>query len=63
MLAKAKRLQIEKDIKDKDAKRLEVEKAQMKALIEKYRPRTPKTPDKVNTMSKAKMPIQMVKRG
>ena len=50
MLAKAKQLQIEKDIKDKDAKILEVEKAQ----IEKHRPRTPKTPDKVNTMGMGK---------
>ena len=54
MLAKAKQLQIEKDIKDKDAKRLEVEKAQIEALIEKYRPHTPKTPDEVNTMGMGK---------
>ena len=54
MLAKAKRLQIEKDIKDKDAKRLDVEKAQIEALIEKHRPHTPKTPDKVNTMGTGK---------
>ena len=27
-----------------------MEKAQIEALIEKYRPRTPKTPDEVNTM-------------
>ena len=53
-LAKAKRLQIEKDIKDKEAKRLEVEKAQIEALIEKHRPRTPKTPDEVNTMGTGK---------
>ena len=53
-LAKAKQFQIGKDIKDKDAKRLEVEKAQIEALIEKYRPHTPKTPDKVNTMGTGK---------
>ena len=43
-----------KDTKDKAAKRLEVEKAQIEALIEKYRPRTPKTPDEVNTMGTGK---------
>ena len=53
-LAKAKRLQIEKDVKDKEAKRLEVEKAQIEALIEKHRPCTPKTPDEVNTMGTGK---------
>ena len=53
-LAKAKRLQIEKDTKDKDAKRLQMEKAQIEALIEKYRPCTPKTPDKVNTIGMGK---------
>ena len=53
-LAKAKRLQIEKDTKDKDAKRLEVEKAQIEAVIEKHRPCTPKTPDEVNTMGTGK---------
>ena len=40
-----------------------MEKAQIEALIEKHRPCTPKTPDKVNTMDTGKMPIQMVKRG
>ena len=34
MLEKAKRLQIEKDIKEKEAKRLALEKAQIEALIE-----------------------------
>ena len=37
-------------MKDKEAKRLAVEKAQIEALIEKHRPRTPKIPDKVNTL-------------
>ena len=54
VLAKAKRLQIEKDTKDKDTKRLQMEKAQIEALIEKHRPHTPKTPDKVNTMGTGK---------
>ena len=54
MLAKAKQFQIGKDTKDKAAKRLAVEKAQIEALIEKYRPHTPKTPDEVNTMGTGK---------
>ena len=36
-------------MKDKEAKRFALEKAQIEALIEKHRPRTPKTPDKVST--------------
>ena len=48
MLEKAKQLQIEKDMKEKEAKRLALEKTQIEALIEKYRPCTPKTPDEVN---------------
>ena len=47
-LAKAKRIQIQKDMKDKDANRLAIEKAQIEALIEKHRPRTTKIPDEVN---------------
>ena len=38
-------------MKEKEAKRLALEKAQIEALIEKYRPCTPKTPDNVNTSS------------
>ena len=53
-LAMAKQFQIGKDTKDKATKRLEVEKAQIEALIEKYRPCTPKTPDEVNTMGTGK---------
>ena len=34
-------------MKDKEANRLAIEKAQVEALIEKHRPRTPKTPDEV----------------
>ena len=48
MLEKAKRLQMQKDMKDIEVKRLAIEKAQIEALIEKHRPRTPKTPDEVS---------------
>ena len=48
MLAKAKRIQIQKDMKDKEANRLAIEKAQTEALIEKHRPHTLKTPDAVS---------------
>ena len=41
-------------MKEKEAKRLALEKAQIEALIEKYRPRTPKTPDEVNTLGTGK---------
>ena len=45
---KAKQLQMEKDIKEKEAKRCALEKAKIAALIDKHRSRTPNTPDKVN---------------
>ena len=48
MLEKAKQLQTEKDMKDKEAKRIASEKTKIEALIEKHRPRTLKTPDEVN---------------
>ena len=35
-------------MKDKEVKRLAIEKAQIEALIEKHRPHTPKTPDEVS---------------
>ena len=35
-------------MKDKEANRLAIEKAQIEALIEKHRPCTPKTPDEVS---------------
>ena len=41
-------------MKDKEAKRFASEKAKIKALIEKHRPRTPKTPDEVNTLGTGK---------
>ena len=39
---------MQKDTKDKEVKRLAIEKAQIEALIEKHRPHTLKTPDKVS---------------
>ena len=42
-------------MKDKEAKRLASGKAQIEALIEKHRPRTPKTPDEVNTLGTGKI--------
>ena len=45
---KAKRIQMQKYMKDKEAKRFATKKAQIEALIEKHRPRTSKTPDKVS---------------
>ena len=41
-------------MKEKEAKRLALEKAQIEALIDKYRPHTPKTPDKVNKLGTGK---------
>ena len=54
MLEKAKRIQGQNDMKDKEAKRLMLEKAEIEALIVKHRPRTPKTPDEVNTSGTGK---------
>ena len=41
-------------MKEKEAKRLESEKAKIEALIEKHRPHTLKTPDEVNTLGTGK---------
>ena len=41
-------------MKEKEAKRLALEKAQIEAFIKKYRPRTPKTPDEVKTLGTGK---------
>ena len=41
-------------MKDKEAKRFAIEKAQIEALIEKHRPCTPKTPDKVSRLGTGK---------
>ena len=54
MLEKAKRIQIQKDMKDKEAKVFALEKSQIEALIEKHRPCTPKTAVKVNTLGRGK---------
>ena len=51
---KAKRIQGQKDRKDKEAKRFTLEKAKIEALIAKHRPRTPKTPDEVSTSGTGK---------
>ena len=50
----AKRLQGQNDMKDKEAKRFTLEKAEIEALIAKHRPRTLKTPDEVNTWGTGK---------
>ena len=54
MLEKAKRIQIQKNIKDKEANRFAIEKVQIEALIEKHRPCTPKTPDEVSRSGTSK---------
>ena len=54
MLEKAKRIQGQNDMKDKEAKGFTLEKAKIEALIEKHRPHTPKTPDEVNTSGTGK---------
>ena len=41
-------------MKDKEAKRFAIKKAQIEALIEKYGPCTPKTPDEVSTSGTGK---------
>ena len=41
-------------MKDKEANRLAIEKAQIEVLIEKHRPRTPKTPDEVSRLGTGK---------
>ena len=53
-LEKAKRIQGQNDIKDKEVKRQTSEKAKIEALIEKHRPCTPKTPDEVSTSGTGK---------
>ena len=48
---KARQLQIEKDITEKEPKRCALEKAKIAALIDKHRSRTLSTPDEVNKLS------------
>ena len=50
VLEKVKRIQMQNDMKDKETERFAIEKARIEALIEKHRPRTPKTADKVSTL-------------
>ena len=45
---KGRQLQIEKDFKEKEAKRYALEKAKISALIDKHKPHTPNTPNEVN---------------
>ena len=47
---KARQLQIETDVKEKEAKRCALEKAKISALIDKHRPYTLNTPDEVNIL-------------
>ena len=47
---KARQLQIEKDFKEKEAKRHALGKAKISALIDKHRPCTPNTPDEVDIL-------------
>ena len=47
-------MQGQNDMKDKEAKRLVLEKAEIEALIVKHRPHTPKTPYEVNTSGTGK---------
>ena len=54
MLEKAKRIQMQKDMKDKEAKRLAITKAQIEVLIEKHRPCTLKTPDEMSRLGTGK---------
>ena len=58
MLEKVKRIQGKNDSKNIEAKRHMIEKAQIEALIEKHRLRTPKTHDKVNKSSTGKNAIE-----
>ena len=53
-LEKAKRIQMQNDMKDIEVKRLAIEKGQIEALIEKHRPCTPNTPDEVSRLGTGK---------
>ena len=46
--------EIERQLREKKAKRLALEKAQIEALINKHKPHTPKTPEEVNTLDTGK---------
>ena len=47
-------MQMQKDMKDIEVKRLAIEKAQIKVLIEKHRPHRPETPDEVSRLGTGK---------
>ena len=63
VLEKVKRIQGQNDSKNIEAKRHMIEKAQIEALIEKHRLRTPKTPDKVNKSGTGKNAIEEGQEG
>ena len=54
VLEKVKRIQGQNDTKNIEAKRYTIEKAKIEALIEKHRPRIPKTPDEVSKLGTGK---------
>ena len=60
---KVRQLQIEKDTKEKEAKRLKLEKAQIEALNAKHRAHTPITPDEVNKLGTGKYANTNEKQG
>ena len=62
-LEKVKRIQGQNDSKNIEAKRHMIEKAQIEALIEKHRFRTPKTPDEVNKSGTGKNAIEKGQEG
>ena len=63
VLEKARRIQGQNDSKNIEAKRHRIEKAQIEALIEKHRLRTPKTPDEVNKLGTGKNAIEKGQEG
>ena len=63
MLEKVKRIQGQNDSKNIEAKRHMIDKAQIEALIEIHRLRTPKTPDKVNKSGTGKNAIEKGQEG
>ena len=60
---KARQLQMEKNIKEKEAKRCALEKAKIAALIDKHRSRTPNNLTRSINWVQALMPTQMKNRG
>ena len=60
---KARQLQMEKDIKEKEAKRYALEKAKIAALIDKHRSHTPNNLMRLINRVQALMLTQMKNRG